>query len=71
MQTNAIVGCHLGGKDGWTRAYTDVVRNLCNAGIIAKHSSLQKLANESGGMMVETRLEIIENIAKERHIKLD
>jgi hypothetical protein len=70
MQTQMVSG-HLGGKEGWTRAYTDVVRNLCNAGLVAKHSSLQKLANESGGLMVDKRLEIIEKIAEERHIELE
>lgn len=71
MQTNVTIGAHLGGQKDWTYAYRDVVRNLCNAGLIAKHSSLQKLASESGGLMVEKRLEIIEKIAEERHIELE
>jgi hypothetical protein len=71
MQTNVTVYAHLGGQKDWTYAYKDVVRNLCNASLVAKHSSLQKLANESSDPMVEKRLEIIENIAEERHIELE
>ena len=69
MQANAIVvSAHMG--QDWSRAYTDIVRNLCNAGIVAKHSSLKRMAEESHGLVIEKRLEIVEKIAKERSIQL-
>jgi len=73
MQTAIVIGrAHLGGVNSdWTCAYSDIVRNLCNASLVQKYTSLQRMAQEYGGSIVEKRLDIIREIAKERKIELD